>query len=333
MNKSLSRSFSATVTAVLAFSVLFLLLLSPARSIESVKNGFLLFANSVLPSLFPFFFLTKLLTGTGICNRLSKWFSPLMRWYRCPPAGGYVFFMSILSGYPVGAKIASDLRQMGVLTPSDCRKILSFSSTSGPFFVVGTVGAAMLSDPVLGWIALAAHLVASLLAGWLFCRFSRPSEGPAELPQPVFSDSDRSLLSEAVSDSVLSILNVGGFIALCYVLLDLLTSAHLLFPAQHLFAFFFEKCGLDPALADALCYGIVEMTRGCSLVAATSASPAVQCVFCAFLISFGGLSIQAQALAYVRKCGVSAGCYLLQKIFHALLTVPVALLLCLIFLP
>ena len=47
------------------FLVLLLLLISPQRYFSSVQGGVLLFASSVLPSMLPYFFFTKLLTGTG----------------------------------------------------------------------------------------------------------------------------------------------------------------------------------------------------------------------------------------------------------------------------
>ena len=323
----MTKQRSKSIAALAAFAILVLLLTDPARYIESVKRGMLLFANNVLPSLFPFLFLTKLLTNVGACNRMTKFFSPLMRLYRCPPAGGYVFLMSILSGYPVGAKVASDLYRQGALSTEDCKRVLSFSSTSGPFFVIGTVGTLMLGSVKAGWLMLAAHVLSSMLAGLLFCLVSKPAPA-AHFAIPEAKGGDA--LSEAVYDSILSILNVGGFIALFYVLLDMLAAPHVLFPAQHLLGWLFGRLGADASLAEPLCYGIVEITRGCSLAAATQSSLAAKAAVCTVVISFGGLSINAQALTYVKQCGVSAGTYLLQKCVHALLSVPIALLFCLL---
>ena len=311
-----------TTAMLLAFALLILLLTDPGRYIESVRTGLLLFANNVLPSLFPFLFLTKFLTMQGACEKTVGLFRPLMKCYRCPPAGGYVFFMSMLSGYPIGAKVASDLAAQGVLSPADCRKILSFSSTSGPFFVIGTVGTLMFGSSKAGWLMLIAHLVSALLAGLLFCRFSKDSDTPKmPLPEKTYSDA----LSASVYDSILSVLNVGGFIALFYVLIDMLATTGFLFPANRLLGALFPALGLPAELAEPLCFGFVEITRGCAMLAATSATLAQKAVCAALLISFGGLSINAQALAYVRKCGVPAGVYFAQKLLHCALSLPVSI--------
>ena len=315
-----SRAKSAAALAALA--ILILLLTDPSGYIGSVRSGLLLFSNSVLPSLFPFLFLTKFLTMQGACEKTVGLFRPAMRLCRCPPAGGYVFFMSILSGYPIGAKVASDLREQGVLSSADCKKILSFSSTSGPFFVIGTVGAVMLGSARAGWIMLAAHILSAMLAGLLFCRLSKKSETAPALPPPkVYSDA----LSASVYDSILSVMNIGGFITLFYVLIDMIAATRLLLPANRLLALLFGAAGLPEELAEPICFGIVEITRGCSLLAAVPASLTQKAVCCCFLISFGGLSINAQALTYVRKCGVSVGTYFLQKLLHCALSVPVAI--------
>ena len=67
--------------------VLLLLLLEPARYFTSVQKGVLLFASSVLPSMLPYFFFTKILTGTGcVFSLASSVGKPVGKAYRTSPA-------------------------------------------------------------------------------------------------------------------------------------------------------------------------------------------------------------------------------------------------------
>ena len=57
-------------------------------------------------------------------------------------------------------------------------------------------------------------------------------------------------------------------------------------------------------------YGLIEATRGC---AALAAADAAGLPFAAFAITFGGASILAQQLAFLRPVGVRAGRFIAVK--------------------
>ena len=56
---------------------LFLLLCSPDVAIASMRDGLLLCANTVIPSLFPFMVISELLVKSGTSSYLGKIASPL----------------------------------------------------------------------------------------------------------------------------------------------------------------------------------------------------------------------------------------------------------------
>lgn len=62
---------------ILAFTV-FLILFS-SSNIVAVKSGLKLWANSIVPSLFPFFIATELLSQTNIPRIFGKFFSKIMK--------------------------------------------------------------------------------------------------------------------------------------------------------------------------------------------------------------------------------------------------------------
>ena len=145
------------------------LVINPQRYIQSIFSGMLLFAKNVAPALFPFFFFTKLLTGLGGANALGKALKkPVARLYNAPPESGYILVMSLISGYPIGAKLISDFYENGNFTIENCKKVSSFTSTSGPLFVVGTVGTLMLSSPKAGYVLFLCHALGALVNGLIY---------------------------------------------------------------------------------------------------------------------------------------------------------------------
>ncbi len=287
-------------------SVLLALLLSPARYFVSVQKGVLLFASSVLPSMLPYFFFTKLLTGTGCVGTLSTTVGkPLGKVWGNSPVTAYPFLMSLLSGYPVGARVLADLYEKGLLTKEEAARAASFCSTSGSMFVLGSVGAVILGDAKAGVVILVTHYVGAFLNGLLY-RGKKSEVCPPAMP---LSSQSGALLSEAMYESVLSLALVGGFIAVANLLGDM----------------FFDLLGLTGLAlggktAGAVLYSVFEVTRGCVEFAALGIERVWTAALCAFAVSFGGLSVLLQSLAFLGKTGLKWGKFLLMKTTQALLS-------------
>ena len=104
---------TAVLLSAAALLLIVLLALSPARYAAACLEGVSLWAKAVLPSLFPFFILTALLTKLGAAETLADKLSPLTKKCKLPGAAAYCFLLSILSGYPVGSRIIADLAGSG----------------------------------------------------------------------------------------------------------------------------------------------------------------------------------------------------------------------------
>ena len=132
----LKRNFLALL--FLGFTIC--LLLFSNNNLVAVKNGLTLWANSVVPSLFPFFVATELLSHTNIVNYFGILLNNIMKpLFNIRGEGSFAFVMGIISGYPVGAKIACNFRENNICSKEECERLLSFTNNSGPLFIIGTV--------------------------------------------------------------------------------------------------------------------------------------------------------------------------------------------------
>lgn len=155
------------VIAVTIFMVL--IAVKPDYFSASAARGLALFATSVLPSVFPFFFCSTFLTAMGAAKALSRiGAKPVRALFNAPPEGAYALTMSMLSGYPVGAAVTADLYERAAIDDDSARKIASFASTSGPAFVLGTVGGVLFDSAAVGALLLGAHFLSALLVGVIF---------------------------------------------------------------------------------------------------------------------------------------------------------------------
>ena len=158
-----SFSFSSLLISVAIFFVMIAILTNPRLYAQSVINGISLFFKAVFPGLLPFMFLSKILVQLDI----SSLFKPLNkitnRFFGINHNGFYAFFMSCISGYPIGAKITNDLYRSNYISDNETTKVAILSSTSGPIFVIGTVGALMLDNIKYGIIIYISNILAVIL--------------------------------------------------------------------------------------------------------------------------------------------------------------------------
>lgn len=130
------------------------MLLYPNMSLVSAQKGIVIWVNNILPTMFPFFICANFMNNIGITSYLKP--------------GSFAFSMSILSGYPMGAKILGDMCRNDVIGREDCRRLVGYCSTSGPAFILGTIGTSMLGNHIYGLVILAAHYLGAILNGTLF---------------------------------------------------------------------------------------------------------------------------------------------------------------------
>lgn len=290
------------------------MLANPSYYLDSARRGLSLFATSVLPSLFPFYFCSLLLTYMGAVKGISALGArPIKFFYNTPKESAYILMLSMLCGYPVGASTCSELYSVGMLDAKDIKSIASFASTSGPVFILGTVGSAIFGNKTVGWIILCAHYLASLINGLIYRRKANDGDvGTLALRVDVDN-----LLSQAISKSTLNMLYVGGYIVICGMLIDTLE----LIGIRELLS-----NALSPDLSQELIsvlYGMIEMTRG-SIECAKCTSINLSVAMCSAIITFGGLSITLQNYTFLSKCKMRVVEILIRKFTQCIISFALA---------
>ena len=302
------RAAARIAVFVLLCFLLCLLAVRPQRYSAACLQGITLWAGAVLPALFPFFVLTSMLTKMGAADGLSARLLPAAQKIKLPGCAAYCFLLSALSGYPVGARTIADLSERGVLDGRGATRTAILCSTSGPMFLLGSVGGAMFGDVRAGAVLLASHLLGVISVCLLLLPFAKRLPPAPVAPKTLYEDD---AFGKSVQSSVLSILTVGGFIALFSVLVQAIDDLHASAPLCAALAPLLGEAG-----AHGFAAGLLEATHGCALLAASGSALALPA--CAFTVTFGGACILAQQLAFLKKAGVKAWFFLGVKFLQGL---------------
>jgi len=205
-----------TLVVMLAIT---LFIVSPKACMDATTKGLRVWCVNVVPALFPFFILTRIIimfNQTSI-PVLDKFTSKCFRTHNA----GLVYFLSLLSGYPVGAKLISGYYESGAIDKATATKMFGFCSTSGPMFIVGTIGIGVFGNAYIGYVLLIGHVIGSFING-LFYRGKTT-------PQNEFKTTlSKTSLNEIMFDSINSILLVGGYIVFASVIIELLNISTIL---------------------------------------------------------------------------------------------------------
>lgn len=319
--KTLRRVYGMLPTALvlLAFS---LLALRAGPAADAARRGLFLCAQSIVPSLFPFFVLSGLLSESGLSHTLARFAAPLMRrLFRVSGEGAAVFLIGISGGYPLGAAAVAAQCRCAALDEDEAVRLLRFCNNSGPAFIVGAAGSAAFGSAGAGFILYAAHVLAALLLGFLFSR--RAPLPPLRAPSPASGNSLAAALPRAVAAAVKSTLLLCGYVVLFSVAVGLLDAFGIFAQAAGALA----RCTpLGLGESRALLTGLLELGSGIGALRGQRLC-AESVALAAFLLGWGGLSVQLQTRAVLADTPLSRAPLARYKLLHGLLSALLAWLL------
>ena len=303
------KAKSLIIPTIICLFTLFLILFSNSN-LSAAKKGLSLWANSVVPSLLPFFIATELLGYTNIISILGKMLNKLMKpVFNVPGEGAFPFIMGIISGYPVGSDIEAE-------------RLIAFTNNSGPLFIIGTVGIGLFKDTKTGILLLITHIFACITVGILFRWWKNSKnkrstsfiETSNKLPSRISLSNLGEVLASSIMNSISTIFLIGGFVVLFSVVISILNSSGCLELISSFLSPIFKTFGIPSKYIKGIVIGLIELTNGvCSIALIASKNISTNIIICAFLLGFGGISVALQVLSITSKNGISIKPYLLGK--------------------
>jgi sporulation integral membrane protein YlbJ len=320
-NNIIVISLKKYLVSILSVIFIITLVLYSKSNLQAAKEGILLWANNVVPSLFPFFVATEILCSTNIINSIGKILEkPVRKIFNVPGEGAIAFVMGIISGYPTGAKMVSNFREQKICNKEEAERLLAFTNNSGPLFIIGTVGISLFKSVNIGYKLLLIHIISCLLVGVIFRNWKKNSFKnytsilKTENKKEVYLKDIGEILGNSIKHSVITILNIGGFVVIFSVIISILNSIGF-------FNIIFNICesfNISGELGNAVISGIIELTNGVKNISRFSISKMNLCLT-SFMIGFGGISVMLQVWSIISKYNISIKPYIYGKLLQGFL--------------
>lgn len=265
---------------------------------QGVRAGLGSCAAVIIPSLFPFMILAGLIAATQAGAVLSRAVSGFTRRVIGMPENlGAVLLMSFVGGFPVGARMLSDMLARREIDRETAERALCCCVNAGPSFLISAVGAGMLGSRAAGLALLGAQVLSSLAVG--------------------APERSRDAFVNAVRSAASGILSICAFVVAFSAVTALLRAVGLTGALAGALGKLFPALG-EPFFTAALA-GLLEATGGC--IAAASLGGRAGFLLCAFLVSFSSLSIIFQVRScFFDGCGVRFGRFYRSRLLHGGLT-------------
>ncbi|WP_339321361.1 nucleoside recognition domain-containing protein [Paenibacillus sp. FSL W8-0194] len=299
---------------------------SPSPTFQASLQGLKLWWQIVFPALLPFLVLSEILTAYGFIHALGTWLEPLMkRLFKLPGVGGWVLAMGMTTGFPGGAQAAKQLYDQGDLSGPDAGKLAALSHFCNPMLILVVIATGLMHEPAAGYVVLAVHWLAGLLAYLLIGRrgtgkdaalqaAEKPDGGknkPSMLSRSLHAAKAAHakdgrgfgrLLGDSVTNAVQTLMMVGGYIIIFAVVIQIAGRF------------------LPPGLPSYWLSGAFEVHLGTNDAStAAFAAERLQWSVISALLGFSGISALLQSMSVLRKAGMRWFPFALVRLLHGAL--------------
>ena len=268
--------------------------------------------------------------NTNFVNSIGRFLNKIMKpLFNIRGEGAFAFIMGLISGYPVGAKIACNFRENNICSKEECERLLSFTNNSGPLFIIGTVGISMFGNSTIGLLLLITHILACITVGFIF-RFWKINSSSSEYVRNKNSNYKKhrnvtlsnlgEVLGKSISNSISTILMIGGFVVIFSSIISILRASGILNSLVVLLTPTFNFLHLDSSFISGIITGLLEITNGISFISSINIKHiSVNIIITAFLLGCGGLSVLLQVWSITSKTDLSIKPYFYGKLLHGIL--------------
>lgn len=290
--------------------LLVFLLRFPEETLSASRDGLNLWLNTLLPTLLPFIILTGILIHTGMVEKLLKPLSPVWSHiFGISPSGAYALLLGLLCGYPMGAKITSDLYGCGRISKREAEYLLTFTNHASPVFIYTYLIHICLNDRFHPWLIYGPLLLSSCLT-MIFFRFF-VYRNRTRTPDTFFSEKNKEPSAPGVTGTLLDASIMNGFETITrlggYILLFSILSA------------FVRHYWNAREMTEYLFLGALELTTGLHQLARSGFSPVLRYLCSIPMAAFGGVCILAQTKSLLHK-ELSVLPYISAKCLNAAIT-------------
>ncbi len=279
--------------------------LNSKATTNSIAFSINLFIKNIFPSLFPMFILSSILISLKVPEFLSNCFAKICnKLFNIKGIAAFVFFMSMLTGFPSNAKYIKDLINKKLITESEAEHILLFTFSANPLFIINTIGIMFLNNIKYGFFILISQILGNIIVGILFRNLYITNNNPNNIyiNNKINNTNIVKDFLKSINNTLITLLNIFGIITCFIILINFIT------------------IDINP-IVNSIFKGMIEMTTGLKYLSLTTISIELKVYIATLLICFGGISIHMQIFNILDDIKIKYYPFLLSRILHSAISI------------
>lgn len=207
INSKNIKEKAKTVMTLLLITVVFLgLFIYSKECKDGIVNGLVICISNLVPSLFLYMILASYISGSKISLYIGAILEkPMEKFLKLPKASASAILLSLVGGYPVGAKCVAQSYKNNHITKSQAKKLSLITVCSGAGFTLNFVGLCLYNNQKIGIILLVSQLLSYLITATLICVFVKADDISEESRYKQIKHTD---FTTAVFDGCVATLNM-----------------------------------------------------------------------------------------------------------------------------
>lgn len=283
--------------------LLFSILVNKQLVLDTVSYSLNIWVNTLIPSMFPFFVISDILINCNIVYYTPKFITNIFsKMFNISKVATTIFFLSLISGFPAGARNIRTYYDKGLISLREANHILLFTHFSNPMFILSTVAILFFNNEKYGYIILISHYVGNFIIGVLL-RNSATIDSKNYTKEKYICQNFSKVFISSIKSSIDTLL----------LILGTLTSFLILS------SFIINFLNL-PLYQGAILKGILEMTMGLKDLSLLNISDIYKVIISTMLISFGGFSVHLQVISQIVDTDIQYVNFFVARIYHAIIS-------------
>lgn len=284
---------------ILLFIFLFMIINS-SIVMKSVISAIDIWKNSVFPALFPFFIISDLLINYNFIDYLGiLLLKPMKFIFGFNKSSLFIFFMSMLTGFPSSSKYIVKLLENNVIDIDTANRMITCSHFSNPLFIFGTIRT-IINNTTSCIIIIVSHYLGNIIIAWATKhKIKYKDESNIKIKKQSFSD--------CLSSSIVNNTNTLLFILGSIIIFLIITSI-------------FDAYLGNNTIISVLISGLFEITQGINKINLLPLSISFKTMLITMFISFGGLCIHIQTIGIISNSSIRYNNFFKARLLHCLIS-------------
>lgn len=294
----MKKNYQRIIILVILVILLLLYLLNSNLVIKSILDYTNLFVKKLFPVSFIFFIFSSLLLDYGLIELITTYL-------HLNGSTIYITLMSLVSGFPSGAKYTKDLLDKNLISVKTANYYITFTHFPNPLFILGSVNT-IIKDNNLTLLILASLIFSNIITSIIL------KKGEIKKHQPTTNHPTRDFskaLSIAIINSIKTIILIYGTSIFFYLIATILN--HYLTLSTYPYI---------------LLNGLFDLTKGVFSTALLS-NEILRCLLIILFISMGGISIHMQVKGIITNTKIEYKYFLIGRIISTSFALSIFLLL------